>query len=324
MLEFRKASRKAVPMLLSISGVSGSGKTYSALKLASGLAGEKGRVGMIDAENGRGEIYADSPGIIQAYPDGYEYARIDPPFSPKAYIGAIDAAEQAGITVAILDSASHEWEGIDGCCDIAEKKKLRGLPNWSLAKLEHKRFVNRCLASKMHIIFCLRAREKVNIIEEGGKTHIVPIGIQPIAEKGFVFEMLVSLRVEEETHHAIPLKVPEPLVNLFPKEALVTEEMGERIRLWNEGGQPADEGTLLVNEARAAASNGVAAYKAFYGSLSPGKKKYLREHGHEDFKFDAERADLEAAESQPEDVAQPPYEAADADVPDIIPGGERV
>ena len=295
-LEFRKASRKSVPMLLSISGVSGSGKTYSALKLAAGIAGRAGKVGMIDTENGRGEMYADSPGIVQDLPDGFWYCRLDPPFTPRAYIDALKAAEAVGITVPIVDSVTHEWEGIGGCCEMAEERKLGNMPNWALAKMEHKRFVNYCLTSPMNIIFCLRAREKTKIVEVGNKKEFVPVGIQPIAEKNFVFEMLVSLRVEEETHHARPIKVPEPLAHLFPTEALITKEMGERIREWNDGGNPLDEFDQTAKRAKAQALNGVEAYRQYFQSLTKKQKAWLVKHGHEDNKFDAEQADLAQAE----------------------------
>ena len=303
-LEFRKASRKSVPMLLSISGVSGAGKTLSSLILAGGLVSRNGRVGLLDSENGRGALYADSPSVLASLPSGYEYARLDPPFSPRAYIDALTAAEKAGITVCVIDSTSHEWEGIGGCCEIAEQKKLRGMPNWSLAKMEHKRFVNYCLSSTMHLIFCLRAREKVKIVEVNGKTEIIPIGIQPIAEKGFPYEMLISLRVEEETHHARPIKVPEPLVHLFPKEALITKEIGERIREWNDGGNPLDEFDTIAKRAKAEALNGVEAYRQYFQSLTKKQKAWLVKHGHDDNKFDAEQIDLAAQgveQEQPED-----------------------
>jgi len=83
--------------------------------------------------------------------------------------------------VLVVDSSSHEWEGIGGCCDIAENNKLRGMPNWALAKKEHKKFLNRALLSSMHIIFCLRAREKTKILKIDGKETFVPQGIQPSA-----------------------------------------------------------------------------------------------------------------------------------------------
>ena len=124
-LEFRKATRRTVPLLISISSVSGGGKTFSALLLAAGLAGPDGRVGMIDTENGRGEMYSDSPGIRKALQNGYDYIRFDPPYTPERYIEHIEAAEQAGITVCIVDSGSHEWEGIGGVAESAEKAEAK-------------------------------------------------------------------------------------------------------------------------------------------------------------------------------------------------------
>jgi hypothetical protein len=300
-LEFKKATRKAVPMLISLSGVSGSGKTYSGLLMAAGIAGEKGVVGFLDTENGRGEMYADSPGIRKALPNGYVYARIDPPFGPDKYIEAIKDAEQAGISVLCIDSASHEWEGIGGCQEIAEKNRLRGMPNWSMAKMAHKRFMNCLLSTPMHIIVCLRAREKVKLVdvEKNGKktTEVVPIGIQPIAEKSFVFEMLVSLRIEEESHLAVPVKVPEPLADVFPGSKKLTAQDGARIREWNDTGSSADPFEQIVKRARAAAENGMAEYAAYFESLTPQQRRRLSDSGeHAENKKTAEQAD-----KQPED-----------------------
>ena len=289
-LQFRKAVRKSSPMLISVSGVSGSGKTFSSLLLAAGIAGPGGSVGLIDCENGRGELYADSPGIVAALPDGYLHGRIDPPFSPRAYLEAIKAAEDAGITVCIVDSGSHEWEGSGGCCDIAEQNKMGEMPNWAKAKMEHKRFLYTCLSSSMHLIFCLRAREKVKIVEINKRTEIVPIGIQAIAEKGFVFEMLVSLRVEEENHHAIAVKVPEPLAGLFPKDAIITKELGERIREWNHAGAAPRVMESLEADAKAAAELGTTTYRTFFRDLPRDQKEQLQNGIHEELKLLAEQA----------------------------------
>ena|ERR1035438_1017714 len=294
-MEFTKASRKAAPMLISVAGVSGAGKTYSALLLAAGLAGPNGKIGFIDTENGRGAMYADSPGIVKALPNGYQIMQFDPPFSPARYVEAIKAAEQAGVTVLCLDSTSHEWEGTGGCCDISETKKLRGMPNWSLAKMEHKKFLNHCLSSPMHIIFCLRAREKVKILEVNGKTEVVPIGISAISEKGFPFEMVVSLMLDEATHFAKPTKVPEPLAHLFTGAKLLTKEDGERIRQWNETGNAMDPHEQVKKRARAAADDGVAAYTEFYKALPNAQKKVLADSIHGELKGIAETADKKRA-----------------------------
>lgn len=334
MLEIRKAVRKAAPMLLSISSVSGGGKTYSALLLAAGLAGVSGRVGLIDTENGRGEMYADSPGIVKALPQGYGYLRIDPPFSPERYTEHIAALEQAGYDVGIVDSATHEWAGIGGCCEIAEKNPLGKMPNWAKAKMAHKRFVNHCLTSKMHLIFCLRAQEKVKVFKRGDaivtsvaeleekpqiadKDCIVPIGLQPVTEKAFIFEMLVSLMLAEHTHHAIPVKVPEPLVPLFPGRHLITKEDGDRIRQWNNAGSAANPIEQLAKRSRAAAEDGVELYKVFWSELTVAQRKSI-EHMHSGNKRIAEEADAAANAENLKPIRMPtPADIPPADLKDL-------
>jgi hypothetical protein len=271
------AKRKAVPMLISLSGVSGSGKTYSALLLAAGLAG-KGPVGFLDTENGRGSMYADSPGIMAALSDGYEIAEMKEPFTPSRYSEAVEAFEEHGCKVLVIDSMTHEWEGHGGCSDLAENNKLKGTPNWILAKREHKRMMNHLLASGMHLIFCLRAREKIKVArEEKGKEQFIPIGLQPIQEKNFTFEMTLSLLLEEGTHRPIVTKCPEPLLPLFVGEQpLVTKEMGRKLRAWAEGGAPAvEDPETLFRQGVEYAAQGTAAYVEFWDTLTVKQRSIL-------------------------------------------------
>lgn len=303
MLEFKPAIRESIPLLISVAGVSGSGKTFSALLLAAGLAGEDGKVGGIDTENHRMSLYCDSPAIKKALPKGFSILHLDPPFSPARYVEAIEAAEKAGITVLVLDSLSHEWEGTGGCCDIAEKQKLRGMPNWSAAKLAHKRFMNCILSTKMHIVFAVRAREKVKIVEVKGKTEVVPLGLMAITEKAAIFEMTIALMLEENTHLAIPTKVPEPLAHLFPGGKLVSKEDGHKIREWNSGAAAQDPVQQLQRRARSAADLGMEEYKRFFAGLAKAQQKVLADSTHEDNKAlalaaDADRKAAEASDSQ--------------------------
>jgi hypothetical protein len=286
------AKRKAVPMLISLSGVSGSGKTYSALLLAAGLAG-KGPVGFLDTENGRGSMYADSPGIMAALSDGYEIAEMKEPFTPSRYSEAVEAFEEHGCKVLVIDSMTHEWEGHGGCSDLAENNKLKGTPNWILAKREHKRMMNHLLASGMHLIFCLRAREKIKVArEEKGKEQFIPIGLQPIQEKNFTFEMTLSLLLEEGTHRPIVTKCPEPLLPLFVGEQpLVTKEMGRKLRAWAEGGAPAvEDPETLFRQGVEYAAQGTAAYVEFWDTLT-GKQRSILLPKHDENKELARMAD---------------------------------
>jgi hypothetical protein len=302
--EVIKAERISVPLLISLSGTSGSGKTFSGLLLAGGIAGADGQVGMIDAENGRGSLYADDPDIMKAIPKGYLRTAISAPYSPQRYIKAIKAQEAAGVTVCLIDSTTHEWEGEGGCTDIAENNKLKGMPNWAMAKREHKRFLAYCLSSRMHIIFCLRARDKVKITPDN---KVIPIGIQPIAEKNFVFEMLISLMFDEATHQYSCLKVPKMLTATFPGGKLITREHGLLIRQWSDGGRAEDPMESVQKRARSAAELGMEEYQALFSGLTKTEQKALASTTHaankkiaEDFdkaaKLAAEAEESEAAE----------------------------
>lgn len=291
-LQFRPAVREAVPMPIAISGPSGSGKTFTGLLIAAGIAGPTGKVGLMDSENGRGKLYADSPGIKKALPNGYLYAELPAPFSPESYIRAIDDAEAAGINVLVIDSGSHEWEGPGGCEEIAEKAPKK----WATAKKEHKKFVYRLLYSSMHIIICLRAREKIKIV---GKEHI-PLGILPICEKNFMFEMLLSLQLETGTHHATPVKVPEALQSAFPGGRVLTKEDGEKIRQWIDSGSAADSDDRLRKRARLVAEDGMRAYTEFFNGITAAQRKMLAATTHAENKAIAEKADQVAKTDIPE------------------------
>lgn len=272
-MQIKRAVRHAVPMIMGIAGVSGSGKTFSALLLAAGLAGKDGKIGFLDTEQGRGSIYSDDPGIMAAMPQGYGIIELSPPFHPKRYMEAIDAFENNGYTVCVIDSGSHAWEGEGGCTDIAEENKGR----WNQAKLWNKRFVNRLLSSRMHIIVCLRAREKSKIIPATATTkeQIISLGILPVCEKSLPFELMLSFRVDEETHLATPIKCPAPLMPLFPKPLLLTKESGERILAWNQTGAASDSHEPLRKRARAAAEQGTEHYAGFFKALSKEDRKVL-------------------------------------------------
>jgi hypothetical protein len=296
-----KAERRAIWQIVGIAGVSGSGKTYSALLLGAGLAGPNGKLGFIDTENGRGSLYADDPGIRAALPQGYDIIDLPAPFTPARYIDAINTFEQAGYAVCVIDSGSHEWEGEGGCSDMAEADKGR----WNRAKRENKRFVMRLLYANMHIIVCLRAREKSKIIpkhlSQTGKEEVISLGILPVCEKSFMFEMLLSLHVDEVTHHAKQIKCPEALIPIFKEPHMLTKADGERILQWNNTAPPSVESDRLQKRARVAAEDGLAAYEAFFKGLTPAQRKMIA--AHEENKAIAAVADAQQDSSDAEELA---------------------
>ena len=239
-LNIREAQRKGARLLIGLAGVSGGGKTYSALRLSYGLAnGNAKKIGLLDTENRRGSLYADK------LPGGAPFLIADllPPFSPERYISAIEEFQKSGVEVLIIDSVTHEWEGEGGCQEIAEKNMLGGLPNWAKAKGLHKQFVNALLYSDMHVIVCLRAREKARpqkIIEKGKeKTIFITEGLQAITEKNFLFEMTASLMVTDQGKKQDVIKCPADLIPFLGRgEGYLTEDDGRGIREWVDGAPP--------------------------------------------------------------------------------------
>lgn len=230
--EIRTAQRQGARLLIQLSGVSGSGKTYTALQLAYGLAGNDGaKVVMIDTENRRGSLYADS------LPGGAKYRILDmyAPFSPDRYIEAIEAACKAGAEVVVIDSVSHEWESEGGCEYIANQSRF---PDWKLAKRLHKRFVTYMLQCPAHIIACTRAREKVDFSDPKNPR---PLGIQPIQEKNFSYEATVSLMMHDQGERQNVLKCPAELQAVLGRgEGHIGAADGANLRAWVDGATQVD------------------------------------------------------------------------------------
>ena len=236
-INIREAQRQGARLLIGLAGVSGGGKTHSALRLAYGLAsGDAKKIGLLDTENGRGSLYADKLPNKEKFMIG----DLIPPFSPKRYMDAIKQFQASGIDVLIIDSISHEWEGEGGCTEIAENNKLGGMLNWALAKGQHKQFVNALLYSDMHVIVCLRAREKsrpVEVVKDGKKkTEYVSDGLQAITEKNFLFEMTASLMVTDLGTAQTVIKCPGDLMPFLGRgSGYLTEDDGKAIRQWVDG-----------------------------------------------------------------------------------------
>jgi hypothetical protein len=248
----RPAVRVKVAMLFGIAGPSGSGKTRTALELAKGIANGTGKIGVIDTEAGRALYYAPIPGkSASEQPGTFDFIHLDfaPPFSPERYVEAIRALEEAGATVIVIDSMSHEWDGEGGCADIADAAALRmaggdltkidryTAPSWASAKKLHKRMMARLIQTRTHLIFCLRAQEKVKIA--GGK--VTPMGFMPICEKSFMFELSGSMMLHPETpgcpDYNLPHKLNDQLQQIFPHGQLVGPDAGKRLRMWAETGE---------------------------------------------------------------------------------------
>lgn len=296
-LNIRPAVREGARIVLGVSGVSGSGKTYTALQIAWGLAnGDASKVGLLDTENKRGSLYSDilvnKDKQVQQFLIGDLYS----PFSPQRYAAAIKEFQEAGVEVLVIDSASHEWEGEGGCEDIADDGGK--VANWKKAKREHKRFMNTLLTCDMHIIVCLRAREKTSFVDP---KKPVSLGIQPICEKNFMFEMTASLLIHDQGKYRDILKCPAELQTILDKpDGYLGAREGLALRKWIDGGKQLDPAIERArNTILSRTSEGLAIIESIWSELDAKTKKSLGQQFIDMARSSAAEFDRQAAERNP-------------------------
>lgn len=245
--EFRPAIRENVPLLIGLAGGTGSGKTYTAMRLASGIAEGK-PFAVIDTEAGRAKHYADR--------FKFDHGDLKPPFRPDAYAEAIIAADKANYPVIVVDSMSHVWAGTGGVLDWQEEElnRMAGdnwsrretckMAAWIKPKMSHKQMRDILLQVRAHVILCFRAEEKVEMTRgEDGKMKIVPktslVGINgwiPICEKSLPFELTASfLLTADAPGMPKPIKLEEQHRALFPLDNQINEESGAMLAKWARG-----------------------------------------------------------------------------------------
>lgn len=282
-VSFRPAVRSNVNLLIGLAGASGSGKTFSGMRLASGMSGGA-RFAVIDTENGRASHYADQ--------FAFDVAELREPFTPHAYAEAIAAADAAGYPVILVDSASHEYAGAGGILDMqeAEFERLGGrdsakMLSWAKPKQEHKRMMQRLLQTRAHLILCFRAEARLDMIREDGKTKIVPkqsvIGLDgwiPVTEKTVPYELTVSLLLTpDKPGMPHPVKLQSQHRALFPLDRPITEESGRAIAAWAAGGAaPADDDAL--QRLRDASLDGTTALRAAWKAITESQRAALEPH----------------------------------------------
>lgn len=237
---FKKAERKQAKLRLALAGPSGSGKTYSALLLAQGLGG---RIAVIDTEHGSASLYADIA--------DFDTLELHAPYSPERYVDAINAAEQAGYSVLIIDSYSHEWTGSGGCLESNEKlahQKFKGntWAAWNETTPRHRRLTDKILTSSLHIICTMRS--KTETVQGEGK-KILKLGMKSEQRDGTDYEFTVVLDLTHDGHTAMASK---DRTKLFEEPELITEETGRRLLAWlNSGVSPEERAKELLVDALA-------------------------------------------------------------------------
>ena len=237
-MEIRKALRKQAKIKLALQGSAGSGKTFSALLLASGMTVWP-KIAVIDTENHSADLYA--------HLGEFNVLQLSKPFSPERYISAIEICEQEGMEVVIIDSITHEWEGSGGILDIHGNMPGNSFTNWSKITPRHNAFVQKILESPCHIICSIRTKTDYVLSEKNGKMVPEKVGMKGITRDGMDYEFTIVFDLDLK-HNATASKDRTGLFMDKP-EAIITQEHGRRILQWCKKGTSLEEVILQVNSA---------------------------------------------------------------------------
>lgn len=250
------AKRERVPLLIGLMGPSGGGKTFSALRLATGIVrATGGKIVVIDTEARRALHFADL--------FDFEHIQFDAPFGSLDYLDAIRyAGDRAQGGCVITDSMSHEHEGPGGMLDYhdveldrmagndyAKREKMNMLA-WQKPKAARRALINGVLQINANFIFCFRAKATAKPVRDPktGKTEIVQQGYMPIAGEEFIFEQTVNLLLPPgaqgrpelaptEVGERAMVKTPEQFKALLAAHrGPLDEELGEKMARWAAGG----------------------------------------------------------------------------------------
>lgn len=223
----RKAERKKSKLRLGISGASGSGKTWSALEIATGMGG---KIGMIDTEAGRGELYGDD--------FEYDIIRLEAPYSPERYIEAIKAFQNNGYDIVILDSLSHAWVGEGGVLSIVDKAGANSFTQgWRVGTPKQNALIDAITTSPMHIIATLRVKTEY-VVEKNahGKSEPRKIGLSPVQRDGLEYEFTVFIDMNQDNVAHITKDNTKMYQNQYIKP---TKDMGKHLMNWLNSGKEA-------------------------------------------------------------------------------------
>lgn len=267
---FAPAQRRDTHLLIALAGASGSGKTFSAMRLATGICGDK-PFAVIDTEAGRALHYADQ--------FTFRHADFAPPFTPERYLEAVKAAEKDGFEAIVVDSMSHEFDGEGSIMEAAEASGIKGPGAWKDPKMRHKKMMNAFLQVRTHLIFCLRAEEKIDMSkkDDRGRVIVENAGWHPIQEKRFMYEMTASFTFNPAHPGVIDLSLPHKVqdqhrMSFLPGRHIDTEA-GARLAAWARGETIETPHKALWDRARRIAHEGVEAITIFFQTVASDEEK---------------------------------------------------
>lgn len=260
---FKKAVKEQCKLRLLLQGASGSGKTYSALILATSMT--PGKVALIDTEHYSASLYSNE--------FDFDTCAIEGSFDPAKYIEAIEEAEQAGYSTIIIDSLSHAWSGKGGCLD--KQTQLGGrYQDWAKVTPLHRALVDKILTSSCHIISTVRAKAAYALDTSGNnKLKVTKLGMKAEQRDGLDFEFTSVLKLDENNIASSDKDRTGIFIGKYEK---ITPTTAVKLLDWLSDG-PSEEQIReeIVSNLKKAAKGGTDKLRNAFSNLSNKEKKLI-------------------------------------------------
>ena len=184
---FSKAVKSQQRLRLAIDGISGSGKTYTALAIATGM-GES--IAVIDSEHKSSELYADR--------FTFDVMGLES-FQVEDYMAALDMAASAGYGTLIIDSTSHAWDALVERVERIAGQKYSGntFRAWGEGTPLQRQLIEKLLSYPGHLIVTCRSKTEYSVERnDKGTTTIKKVGTAAVQRQGFEYEFTMAMTMD--------------------------------------------------------------------------------------------------------------------------------
>lgn len=236
---FSPVTRQKAKLRLALTGVSGSGKTLSALYIAYGMTEDWGKVALIDTEHERARFYANRTDLETGE---FLYAPMCPPYSPEKYKQMVkEGANAVGENgVVIVDSLSHAWNNEGGVLEIKDEIASRSgktsYTAWGEAGKYQNSLINTILSAPCHTIVTMRSKMDYALVEnDRGKMEPKKLGLAPVQRDDTEYEFDIVLDIAR--NHIATASKDTTFLDAYGE--VITPKLGEDLKQWlSEGKEP--------------------------------------------------------------------------------------
>lgn len=192
-MSFKKPTSEQAYLKMAIYGPQGSGKTFTSLLFAEGLAKHMNkRVAYVDTERGT-DFYIKEVKQRQVHPDAFKIDREDTR-SIATVTKSVKELDPKEYGVIVIDSISHIWDSCQEAYPEEKKTSAGTIPfhAWVQIKKPYKDLLNWLLDSEFHMIICGRQKN----VYSNEDDQLKKVGVDMRAENETAYEPHICIRME--------------------------------------------------------------------------------------------------------------------------------